>query len=1701
MRELFAIALALSLLAFAGAALVAHALVCLTQRRASPLKRHSGKQMLVSLASLGTAGVAGGAQVIAATLAGLLRWWLLFGAALAVFSALHVTYTEYPEVWLAGAAFYNAAVGPYVHQLVIVPLQVADLLLRALLPLWNSALWFAKALAVQGLLPILIDEASTVARMAGALAELVTHLSAALFAFVDGFGCAGVACLRPETGVLDLLSSLGSLRQFVALGVDLLGAVCGTLTAPIDVLVYPLLDLNLAEGLHSLGNAALQLTLVVPRVTWERCQLASGQDGPFGLMMCTPDLTPVFNFLVAGLGSLGLAVDNWLNVAYLIVRQAVTGTVPAACDAAYGGAIPDILADAALFPGGESVVVGLTQWTYAVTDGVTAMYAGHSDLDVRVQAWMFPMNLAYGFAAVTYSPVHDLDVSTLSTGVTTGAVQTNDLLGCNCTDTAEGVVILCSILPFAGVPSGATADQFLLQALFPDRVTPTHLACAGIDVHVRSVRWPYTRYTRPGAGPATVGASQTTLATTDCISRGTCRETDASVWVVPRCGQDAGANDPLACVPTAACVPFCMAVRPTGSGRENLMLAGAARWRTGLTVLARDCGLDRTGPEDMHMAAGMSGATSAVGSEMGDTLGAAGLASPVYAFPPGDVACQPAPRVRSAVPSPKAQVAANVLRPDQPFVIVGDAILTEHDLGGGQSTVLVERLGGDEANVFSLVPLGQGLPAVPKAPVPSEQAAYNDGQHVLVPYSYRTTAGAATASRDYVFYASNPSLDTFSGYLEYCSRDPSDPGLPKMALQFTTSYSPILIYRVSAYRRCAASACGADLVRRVQLPSFVANLTRHCDQTFNALVLALEYLNEDNIAVTVLETNVRQWRAETGTWRTGPGTGTRTRTLWLNPSTMQVQGAIWQTVLPSSRFSTLCPSQQVLPRLGSFATEVGLAGLFLLRGALFAVLYTPAMVPIWAAGNRCPAVPGGSYHHGVLANCGAGLYSLEDYFDALEDAAALFWHSLSLLGQLVAPAVGGAASPLTDVLQGMELYGRGTVDLWTARASVMTLTKLPVREGLHSIWGAVQAGAGRPQAASLAGQAASAICRFTVKHAAAVTLQMVAAVLRGKEGMSAAEAWRVIWAEMYDARAEFTATVTRKSHLGCAGLRLLFGLGNPWSDLLYHQCVASAELIDNFFQLGLNLFVQIPMVKCVCKDTSGEDLMGFVQGTCKGLVPTTLLPTLYTIAGQAGGRYNLQGLACARLLDSARLAINASMDPWFESQYAGLDALGGAVDYALFAFEPSAGRCSDFAHDPHAVVIVPYPFEYFQGCAKTSRCKSRCAQQWADFQAAWQPPVPQPDMSVAAESLFFPGQLDPSLQLVNASASIEVNGTGVCLARPGQDPQDMAIAVAEVEGAAMRVTVWCVPLVPSATVYRATAAGFGPAQLPGDVLRASFGGPDWVALLLQVADAQVVAWLDAGGLHFPLSPASYLPPDRDYVGIMNLWCALWGLCWFIQAACSLAERERAHPTAHQVEEAVRRHVLGQARLPKHEVREPPGPLGARQAGRRRGHGPPGHRQHRRGRARLEAGPPVAPGPGGQAGAEASHDGLVEPVHEDVRVLARGHERGVGAGDHSVEADADPEGELVHLHPREILALDPAPEPELDFGVPPVAPLLHLVGRVAVRVPRQPVRDEPLGDQVVHQPQEELHPIPGALDVLLASSTAGHPKRERESLKR
>ena len=141
----------------------------------------------------------------------------------------------------------------------------------------------------------------------------------------------------------------------------------------------------------------------------------------------------------------------------------------------------------------------------------------------------------------------------------------------------------------------------------------------------------------------------------------------------------------------------------------------------------------------------------------------------------------------------------------------------------------------------------------------------------------------------------------------YCSRPPNSDMPSKFGLLLTSSYGPIRVYRVAAYRRCTAYSCGQDLVRYTTIPGFIEDFAKKCNQTFNSAIASMEYLNEDNIALMVRVTSVRDYNSQTGVFSGG---NTKLTTLWLNPSTMAVKDSIWQTSVPSINLNTLCPGMQ-----------------------------------------------------------------------------------------------------------------------------------------------------------------------------------------------------------------------------------------------------------------------------------------------------------------------------------------------------------------------------------------------------------------------------------------------------------------------------------------------------------------------------------------------------------------------------------------------------------------------------------------------------------------------------------------------------------------------------------------------------------------------------------------------------------------------
>ena len=1370
--------------------------------------------------------------------AGFIGWLVFWYALFYVITAFwYVLYEDQPDVVIFVADFYTKRVGPFLHGFLFVPLDLLNLVLKAILPVYNALVWVLRGLLTKGLLPVVWDELDLLVDFCVALLGLGKSLSVSVVEFVVGaWSCEDLSCVE-RPAVLDLVSPLGNVRDMAIVSSRVGGVLCSTVALPLDWALYPLVDARFARGLHALANSVLHLALHVPRAARQRCEAYAGNGSHTDALMCTPDLEPAFERAVTGVRELGGAVDNWMGVGAAMARRSLTG-------------LPDDCAPRTLGPerfrgellGGLQATVGLTDWLLAAANGTRAYFWGQVTTDTAWRDWPEPVDVRMGLAAVAFDEAGEVEISGVTQGQRPSARQTTSLLGCRCVDTDGGVVVRCAVLPLHGE---AAKETHAFDVLFQDRTWSAGMECRAAEVSVRSVRWPVRRYEGKSV-PYSAGFLD--LPESDCATRGTCESVDATIWLVPRCDLLRPEQCSDAAVGTS-CFPFCMAARVSGSRNANPVFVNAETWRGGKQLLMRDCALQAAAAAAGNSLA-FSGATVATAGYAQTTLyGAAGGAE-IFVSGSGDGSgCLAGPNLASWVPSNRSagdprSVPAYVRRRGQPFAVAGDAALIEFAMSDGSSTVEVDRLSGNQRDVFALVPGWAGLPTAPKFLVPAAELTSEERSRVVVPLDFVSTRVPATSSRNYVFYAVSPDLRIFQAYLDYC-RDPSK--LPQAAFMMQSSYSALRVYRVRAY--CQETCEAGDLAAQFTFDGFsdgkfsAAEFPQDCSRVYNASVDALEYVNEQNLAVTV------QVADRTYDPLLRSGANSTYATYWLNPQTMRARrGEMWPAELPSTLTAGLCLAGDGVPHLGTLGAELGAAALHLLHRGVGVLLYAPGMLEFWRGGAACPLESRG---HSVLASCGQSYLGLDDFFDSLDSAAAVFWGIPGWAAEQMQQGKPVDYSPVGDLLRGFGAYGRGTVGVDGVQRGVMTLLNTPLPEEISGVFALARQPGAIAGAAKVVG-AASSWARFTTRFFAEVGAKAAERLTAGGS-LDLGELWRDAVNTLYDQRPLFKSTVTDRGVAACLGLEVMVGGANPVGKVLYQSCQSSVRLLDGAMDVFLHAFADAPMVKCVCKDSEGRRVAPYARGNCVWKAPKTMQPTLLGMISASEGLIGGDSLLCPAVIAYTRRSLERTMSPYFASVYSSLDALGDSVDYLLSGFDADAGQCSDFRADPQVVVIMPEPVDYFRGCGATTYCRTKCAGNWEAFdaaRAAYDPSrlTTSRELGRSVDSLFFPSVVPDMIAPGNVVALSEPDACGDWVCR---DARDGCLAVAAVVGLELRVVYYCVPSAPAETVYASdrqgiawsSSAGHNASKVSflasdGSALAALVGGR--VVLLQRGAEAKVV---------------------------------------------------------------------------------------------------------------------------------------------------------------------------------------------------------------------------------------------------------------------
>jgi hypothetical protein len=1509
---------------------------------ASGTGQFSSLQLLVSAMSAWTKVLASLFNVWTSVVGGLATWAAYTLVVLAMTALVYLSYEQYPLMARGFLLQWNQHIGPSLNVYVVGPL---DLLTRASVPfvsLYNTGMWLLKSLSLRGLLRPIMLFPDPIFRALLSLSD-VGRTSA--FSVQDytkrvflGVGCTASSwdltnltqAAAPSSGVcldpqeLDLVTPLMHVRDAVAhVTLWVATAVCSQAAIPVDLLVAPLMDLSFAKALQSLVNAVLYTVMQVPVATEARCRLHAAQQG---LIMCVPDFAPTFGFLVEGLRRLGQALDNWLNIMALAVQGVVDPSNVPTCAAPSLGILN--VTQTVLFGSNHTVLVGLTDTMYAETDGHSVLYfstasgAGASGAteespEVAPFVWPIQVDVTLGIAAVVYGAHGESDVPDSS-----AHGRTTAMLGCRCDDVPlsngaqQGQVgstrmrITCAILQYS--PDVLEDDSTVTRAaraVFPvDFQVPStaqYLTCSSAKISVQSVRWPHTRITRVSGGSSTVSRIAK-LAGSSWWKEPLAL--DAAVWVIPACGEREISPVCLQDAVRAACFPYCMAARQSGSYNAPLTLYNQPNWLDRVFLLNRDCStmamLQNQGsslPFTFHGVALGDGSGQLPTGPTTTTTNPQWVGNPTWVTttPSGDGAssvvseasyyCVLRPNSMSSVaqtpallnallPSSAAldlaqqlqvrQEYTSTLAGGQPFVVAGDTALVANDecyelppvpeedssssstTAGAQSrlqelrcSVSVYRIYGGDAQQMFLIPTNRQLPAVRPPRTPRDMStqilemaiAQNA---VTMPYGFTTlpwTQTPSTATEDAIFYAVNPYWQIYEGFISYCN-DNNRTGV--MQLMPLSSWSPITIWRVSAYRYCggptSTSSCYDNMAAGTSFTDTVAVDASVCNQTLNFLVTGMQYIDPENVAVSVLRSAPRHIHPRT-LQPLVPNDGvTRTVTYFLNTNTMQIrEGVSWKTEVPQLLMTQgwLCPALRRMPQVGSIMTELAASLVLFVRTPFQLVLNSAYLFARYQSGSldRCPLASRG--HSAVRDGCGVAPFSLKDFFDSAQRVNHLLFRTLGLVAHALEQEQRIGKKAVTFI-NGIKIAAENLFNPLLSRTPQGSLSEMLALNSVEQLGQAAVSAAQRYRLVPLTAGSLH-IADFVYHLVVDVvynTLQRKAARKMQTEGTSndpsmfkslqltAQDAGGALVEAVYENEQDYYELVTMHLLQACTGLSLALGYTNPYAVVLRHSCNAFALAPSRVYSLANMVLVDIPTAKCMCKDSVGRNFATYVLNECYNDAPESLRPAILATVQQ----HRSSTEVCKNFVADVSSAMQESLQPFFDELILASDGIAESVDFLLRVGGRAVGEnlletCSNFQTNPLVVAIIPEPVDYFRPCAYTKICRTRCRPELEAFQLAQtavsgsSPELVRQEFVTTAEMPFFVDNDEGSVAPMTVLATTYLSDCQYACNRPQQQPTaasssqqqqrqqrpDRCVAIAGVHGeegqAVLAVMVYCIP--------------------------------------------------------------------------------------------------------------------------------------------------------------------------------------------------------------------------------------------------------------------------------------------------------------------
>lgn len=138
--------------------------------------------------------------------------------------------------------------------------------------------------------------------------------------------------------------------------------------------------------------------------------------------------------------------------------------------------------------------------------------------------------------------------------------------------------------------------------------------------------------------------------------------------------------------------------------------------------------------------------------------------------------------------------------------------------------------------------------------------------------------------------------------------------------------------------------------------------------------------------------------------------------------------------------------------------------------------------------------------------------------------------------------------------------------------------------------------------------------------------------------------------------------------------------------------------------------VDIPIAKCICKDSQGHNFQRYIIDTCLPKAPAQSRSTILLLMDDTITKDHVS--VCNAIVAFTQNKIMQSMDPFFQYQYMAAEHVGASLDYLIRIGMENANLlesdlCSNYQTNPFVVAIIPEPVDYFRACGQTSLCRAR----------------------------------------------------------------------------------------------------------------------------------------------------------------------------------------------------------------------------------------------------------------------------------------------------------------------------------------------------------------------------------------------------------